>query len=211
MEHGAHPLPAPDFRTLFESAPGLYLVLTPNLTIVAASDAYLHAIMTKRAEVLGRKLFDVFPDNPDDPQATGVRNLRTSLDRVLENRAAAAMAVQTYDMRRPDGQAGAFAALLASEGYRVMEAADGVEALELLRAAETLPCLILLDLMMPRMSGWDFCAVQKRDERLLSIPVVVVSADPLAARATRMGAAAVLQKPADPEQLLELVKRHRAG
>jgi|SRR5205823_7842710 len=70
MEHGAHPLPTPDFRTLFESAPGLYLVLTPNLTIVAASDAYLHAIMTKRAEVLGRKLFDVFPDNPDDPQAT---------------------------------------------------------------------------------------------------------------------------------------------
>ena len=54
MEHWAHPLPAPDFRTLFESAPGLYLVLTPHLTIVAASDAYLHATMTKRAEVLGR-------------------------------------------------------------------------------------------------------------------------------------------------------------
>ena len=54
MEHAAHPHPAPDFRTLFESAPGLYLVLTPDLTIVAASDAYLHATMTKRAEVLGR-------------------------------------------------------------------------------------------------------------------------------------------------------------
>jgi len=99
MEHGAHPLPAPDFRTLFESAPGLYLVLTSDLTIVAASDAYLHATMTKRAEVLGRKLFDVFPDNPDDPQATGVRNLRASLDRVLENRAADAMAVQLEPLR----------------------------------------------------------------------------------------------------------------
>ena len=66
MEHGAHPLPAPDFRALFESAPGLYLVLTPDLTIVAASDAYLHATMTKRAEILGRDLFDVFPHNPDD-------------------------------------------------------------------------------------------------------------------------------------------------
>ena len=99
MEHGAHPLPTPDFRTLFESAPGLYLVLTPDLTIVAASDAYLHATMTKRAEVLGRKLFDVFPDNPDDPQATGVRNLRASLDRVLENRAADAMAVQLEPLR----------------------------------------------------------------------------------------------------------------
>jgi PAS domain-containing protein len=75
MEHWAHPLPAPDFRTLFESAPGLYLVLTPDRTIAAASDAYLHATMTKRAEVLGRELCDVFPHNPDDPQATGVRNL----------------------------------------------------------------------------------------------------------------------------------------
>ena len=102
MEHWAHPLPAPDFRTLFESAPGLYLVLTPDLTIVAASDAYLHATMTKRAEVLGRKLFDVFPDNPDDPQATGVRNLRASLDRVLENCAADAMAVQKYDITLVD-------------------------------------------------------------------------------------------------------------
>ena len=110
-----------------------------------------------------------------------------------------------------EGVRGAFAALLASEGYRVMEAADGLEALELLRAAETLPCLILLDLMMPRMSGWDFCAVQKRDERLLSIPVVVVSADPLASRAMRMGAAAVLPKPADPEELLKLVEQHRAA
>jgi hypothetical protein len=54
MEHAAHPHPAPDFPTLFESAPGLYLVLTPDLTIVAASDAYLHATVTKRAEVLGR-------------------------------------------------------------------------------------------------------------------------------------------------------------
>ena len=82
MARGSRPLPAPDFRTLFESAPGLYLVLTPDLTIVAASDAYLHATMTKREDIVGRKLFDVFPDNPDDPQATGVRNLRASLGRV---------------------------------------------------------------------------------------------------------------------------------
>ena len=109
-----------------------------------------------------------------------------------------------------EGVRSAFAALLASEGYRVVEAADGLEALKLLRAAEDLPCLILLDLMMPRMNGWDFRAVQRRDERLDTIPVVVVSADPLAARATRMGAAAVLQKPADPDELLELVDRHRA-
>ena len=63
----------------------LYLVLRPDLTIVAASDAYLKATMTRRPEILGRHIFDVFPDNPDDPQASGVRNLRASLDRLLEH------------------------------------------------------------------------------------------------------------------------------
>jgi signal transduction histidine kinase/CheY-like chemotaxis protein len=100
--------PTPDFRALFESAPGLYLVLTPDLTIVAASDAYLSATMTKREEILGRGIFEVFPDNPDDPSATGVRNLTASLERVLKNRAADAMPVQKYDIRRPDSEGGGF-------------------------------------------------------------------------------------------------------
>jgi PAS domain S-box-containing protein len=98
----------PDFRILFESAPGLYLVLKPDLTIVAVSDAYLHATMTKREEILGRGLFDVFPDNPDDPTATGTRNLRASLERVLQNRVPDSMAVQKYDIRRPDSEGGGF-------------------------------------------------------------------------------------------------------
>jgi len=51
------PLQAPDFRALFESAPGLYLVLTPDFQIVAASDAYLRATMTKREDVQGRGIF----------------------------------------------------------------------------------------------------------------------------------------------------------
>lgn len=102
------PPPAPDFRVLFESAPGLYLVLTPDFTIVAASDAYLQATMTKREEILGRGIFDVFPDNPDDPAATGVRNLRASLERVLRNRAPDTMAVQKYDIRRPESEGGGF-------------------------------------------------------------------------------------------------------
>ncbi|HEY6261853.1 MAG TPA: hypothetical protein VIW47_09675, partial [Nitrospiraceae bacterium] len=54
----------PDFRALFDSAPGSYLVLTPSLVMVAVSDAYLRATMTRRKEILGRQLFDVFPDNP---------------------------------------------------------------------------------------------------------------------------------------------------
>src|ERR1700694_6174738 len=91
---------SPDFRKLFESAPGLYLVLTDDLTIVAVSDAYLRATMTTRDGILGRGLFDVFPDNPDDPAATGTRNLRPSLDVVRRDKIANTMAVQKYDIRR---------------------------------------------------------------------------------------------------------------
>jgi hypothetical protein len=66
----------PDFQALFESAPGLYPVLEPDLAIAAVSNAYLQATMTQRAEILGRNIFDVFPDPPDDPTATGVGDLR---------------------------------------------------------------------------------------------------------------------------------------
>lgn len=102
------PLPTPDFRALFESAPGLYIVLAPDFTVVAVSDAYLRATMTKREEILGRGMFEVFPDNPDDPTATGVSNLRTSLERVQKNRVSDVMAVQKYDIRRPDSVGGGF-------------------------------------------------------------------------------------------------------
>lgn len=94
---GAH------FQWLFESSPGLYLVLWPDFTIVAVSNAYLQATMTKRKEILGRNLFEVFPDNPDDPTATGVSNLRASLMHVLQYKEVHTMAVQKYDIRRPDG------------------------------------------------------------------------------------------------------------
>jgi signal transduction histidine kinase len=98
----------PDFRILFESAPGLYLVLATDLTIVAVSDAYLRATMTERKAILGRALFDVFPDNPEDPDATGVRNLRSSLEQVLLTREPNTMAVQKYDIRRPASEGGGF-------------------------------------------------------------------------------------------------------
>jgi PAS domain S-box-containing protein len=92
-----------ELQSLFESLPGLYLVLTPELTIVAASDAYLKATLTTRAGILGRNLFEVFPDNPDDLNANGVSNLRASLDRVRQTAQPDTMAIQKYDIRRPDG------------------------------------------------------------------------------------------------------------
>ena len=108
MNSGPTAFSSPDFRALFESAPGLYLVLTPDLKIVAVSDAYLQATMTQREEILGRHLFEVFPDNPDDPTASGVGNLNASLQNVLQNRMPDTMAVQKYDIRRPESEGGGF-------------------------------------------------------------------------------------------------------
>ena len=99
---------AEDFRRLFEQAPTPLLVLTPDLTIVAVSEAYLAATMTRREAILGRNLFEVFPDNPTDPDATGVRNLSTSLETVLRTKAEDRMAIQKYDIRRPPEQGGTF-------------------------------------------------------------------------------------------------------
>jgi len=93
-----------DFNTLFAAVPGLYLVLTPDLTIVGASDAYLRATMTDRDTIMGRGLFEVFPDNPEEMDATGVTNLRASLNRVLKFKRSDSMPLQKYDVRRPDGE-----------------------------------------------------------------------------------------------------------
>lgn len=92
-----------EFRALFESLPGACLVLTPDLTISAVTDAYLQATMTKREDILGKNLFEVFPDNPEEDEATGTTNLRASLQRVLKTAQSDTMAIQRYDIRRPDG------------------------------------------------------------------------------------------------------------
>lgn len=92
-----------DFHRIFEACPGLYLVLHPDLTIAAVSDAYLHATMTRRTDILGRGIFDVFPDNPADQHADGVSNLHASLDRALRERRPDTMPIQRYDIRCADG------------------------------------------------------------------------------------------------------------
>ena len=107
-EGGATSLPDAAFRSIFEAAPGRYLVLDPAWTIVAVTDAYLEATMTTREAILGRYVFDVFPDNPDDAEATGTGNLRDSLERVTRHRVPDTMAVQKYDVRRPESDGGEF-------------------------------------------------------------------------------------------------------
>ncbi|HWO56353.1 MAG TPA: PAS domain-containing protein [bacterium] len=119
------PCGRPDFRALFESAPGLYLVLTPELVIAAVSDAYARATMTCREEVVGRDLFDVFPDNPDDPATEGVRNLRASLERVIRSKVADSMPVQKYDIRKPEAAGGGFEERYWSPHNKPVLDADG--------------------------------------------------------------------------------------
>ena len=98
MTHATHPDTVLDFRALFEAAPAPYLALRPDFTIVAVNDAYLRAVMREREAILGRDMFDAFPDNPDNPHANGVANLRASLMRVLATAAPDRMAVQKYDI-----------------------------------------------------------------------------------------------------------------
>lgn len=92
-----------NFKVIFESVPGLYLILLPDLIIYAVSDEYLKATMTTREGIVGRHLFEVFPDNPDDSAADGTTNLRASLNTVLKTKETHVMDNQKYDVRNPDG------------------------------------------------------------------------------------------------------------
>ena len=95
--------PEQRYRRIFDHAPLAYLLLTPDFRIIEANRAYLRATMTDLGAIVGRSVFDVFPDNPADPNANGVRNLRASLSTVLRDKAEHRMPVQRYDIRAPDG------------------------------------------------------------------------------------------------------------
>jgi PAS domain S-box-containing protein len=97
-----------DYRSVLRATPDLYLIISPALQILDASNAYLDATMVKREAILGRYLFDVFPDNPNDPSATGASNLNRSIQAVLKTKTPNAMPVQKYDIRRPMAEGGEF-------------------------------------------------------------------------------------------------------
>nr|WP_238150359.1 PAS domain-containing sensor histidine kinase [Legionella pneumophila] len=97
-----------DFKSIFDSLPDLYLLLDRDFNIVGVSDAYLQATMVNRKQILGKNVFDAFPENPNDPKATGAKNLYASLHRVLKNKSADTMAIQKYDIQRPADRGGGF-------------------------------------------------------------------------------------------------------
>ncbi len=97
--------------------------------------------------------------------------------------------------------------ILEEEGYLVAGAANGQEAIELLRR-HARPCVILLDLMMPVMNGWQFRAIQRQDPKLAPIPTIIISADGnVAETAAAIGAADYLSKPIQLNRLLQMVER----
>ncbi|MFE3033225.1 PP2C family protein-serine/threonine phosphatase [Streptomyces canus] len=91
----------PDYEAVFQALPGMVALLTPELVYADVNEEFLRMAGRRREEVVGRYLFDVFPDNPNDPASTGMRNLAASLRRVLETKERDAMALQRYDVEVP--------------------------------------------------------------------------------------------------------------
>lgn len=107
----------------------------------------------------------------------------------------------------------ALATVLESAGYAVLLAENGQAALDLLKVERNLPSLILLDLMMPVMDGWQFREKQKSSERLSEVPVVIISAGgKVEQKAENLAAAGWLRKPFTIPLLLREVETtlHRA-
>ncbi|MEU8149786.1 SpoIIE family protein phosphatase [Nonomuraea sp. NPDC048901] len=90
--------PRVDYAALFAVTPAPCLVLDPDLMIVDVNGAYLRATGRTAEDLIGKHIFTAFPDNPEDPHASGVKNLSASLHRVLAYRVPDTMALQKYDI-----------------------------------------------------------------------------------------------------------------
>lgn len=91
-----------DYEAVYRALPGMVALLTPDLVYADVNAAFLRGTGRSRESIVGRYLFDVFPENPDDPEAGGARLLHTSLLRVLSTGERDTMAVQRYDIETPE-------------------------------------------------------------------------------------------------------------
>ncbi len=94
--------PAIDYQAVFQSLPAAVALLTPDLVYADVNEAFVSTSGRTRGQLIGRFLFDVFPDNPNDPAATGMRNLYASLRRVATTAERDTMALQRYDVEDPE-------------------------------------------------------------------------------------------------------------
>lgn len=98
-----------DFGLLFRESPARILVVEPeDFRIVEVTDAYLNATMRDRQSLIGKTLFEAFPDKPGDKDADGTRNLRASLERCVETGQPDEMPIQRYPIERPASEGGGF-------------------------------------------------------------------------------------------------------
>lgn len=95
-----------NYQKAFEASDRLYMLIDPRpgLRIVDITDAYASATLVDRGATAGRALFEIFPDNPDDPTANGVSALHSSLKRTWETARTDVMPIQRYDVRDQDGE-----------------------------------------------------------------------------------------------------------
>lgn len=137
-------LPAQATLRALETSPAMFLILSPDLNILTASDLYLQAIDTKREELVGKYIFDAFPDNPAYPEADGVKNIHASLLEVLNTKKPHHLPLQRYDVpdRREDGKFlirywdASHTPVLADNGAisYIVQLANDVTAIVLMRA-----------------------------------------------------------------------------
>ncbi|MGW2516407.1 PP2C family protein-serine/threonine phosphatase [Streptomyces sp. NPDC001617] len=94
--------PAIDYAAVFHALPGMVALMTPELIYADVNEDFLRGAGRKREQLIGRYIFDVFPENPGSPTARGVRNVGDSMRRVLETGERDTMALQRYDVEYPD-------------------------------------------------------------------------------------------------------------
>ncbi|WP_369241010.1 PP2C family protein-serine/threonine phosphatase [Streptomyces sp. R21] len=93
--------PQIDYAAVFHALPGMVALLTPDLVYADANEDFLRLAGRTREQLLGRYIFDVFPENPNDPAATGMHDVRTSMLRVVATGERDTMALQRYDVEDP--------------------------------------------------------------------------------------------------------------
>jgi PAS domain-containing protein len=91
-----------DFVAVFQDLPIPVILLTPEFVIADMNMAYLQVAGRTREEIVGRNVFEAFPDNPSDPSANGVHELKASLERVVATGTPDALSMQQYDVEKPD-------------------------------------------------------------------------------------------------------------
>ncbi len=96
--------------------------------------------------------------------------------------------------------------ILNGEGFKVLAAASGEEALEILNKLERDPCLILTDFMMPGMTGEELIKIIRKEDLLMSLPIVMISAKPLGHEVTK--GIDFLKKPLDVDTIIDKVKEY---